>query len=204
MQNCVKEIWHNVHPDLWNHCPGETNPACLPSRGISIMELSVSQLWRAGPKWLILDTPTFFDSTPTLMPELCVSELKAGDKFSHTLLAVEKVSAIGELISWKDFSSFIGSLESLHMSCEQWTTSRQKEVSLTFVNNRYPSRNCYCQEALDQPYAKGASPPQGFWWPEKSIWSISRWQRITEMWWSTTECCYSNFCWLEDTPSLHS
>ena len=53
-QNRVREIWRNVHPDLWNHCPGKTSPADLPSRGLNVLELSVSQLWRVGPA---LDTP---------------------------------------------------------------------------------------------------------------------------------------------------
>ena len=29
-QNKVKQIWRNVHPNLWHHFPGITNPADLP------------------------------------------------------------------------------------------------------------------------------------------------------------------------------
>ena len=41
IENWVRDIQRNVHPDLWLHCPGKTNPADLPSRGLSKVELSV-------------------------------------------------------------------------------------------------------------------------------------------------------------------
>lgn len=36
VQNIVKEIRCRVHPDLWNHCPGVSNPADLPSRSLTM------------------------------------------------------------------------------------------------------------------------------------------------------------------------
>ena len=51
VQNRVAEIRRKVHPNHWYHCPGTNNPADLPSRGITMMELSVSQLWRSRPEW---------------------------------------------------------------------------------------------------------------------------------------------------------
>ena len=55
VQNRVNEVRQNVHPDLWNHCPEVSNTADLPSRGVSIVELSTSLLWRTGPDWLNTD-----------------------------------------------------------------------------------------------------------------------------------------------------
>ena len=52
VNNRVKEIRKRVHPNHWCHCPGSSNPADLPSRGLTPLELSVSQLWRRGPDWL--------------------------------------------------------------------------------------------------------------------------------------------------------
>ena len=52
VQNRVNEIRKNVHPNHWRHCPGISNPADLPSRGLPPLELSVNQLWRRGPEWL--------------------------------------------------------------------------------------------------------------------------------------------------------
>ena len=77
VQNRVKEIRGNVHPNLWHHCPGITNPADLPSRGLTLMELSVSQLWRNGPEWLGLDSSVQSDVKTLPMPELCSQELKS-------------------------------------------------------------------------------------------------------------------------------
>ena len=105
VQNRVREIRRNVHPDLWNHCPGRTNPADLPSRGLCMLELSVSQLWRTGPGWLSMDAPICSDVEPVCMPELCASELKAGSKLSHNLLAIERSNSVGEVISCEDFST---------------------------------------------------------------------------------------------------
>ena len=52
VQNRVVKIRRSVQPDQWYHCPGITNPADLPSRGLSIVELSSSLLWRTGPEFL--------------------------------------------------------------------------------------------------------------------------------------------------------
>ena len=43
VQNRVTEIRRKLRPDYWYHCPRKTNPADLPSRGISLLELSTSQ-----------------------------------------------------------------------------------------------------------------------------------------------------------------
>ena len=52
IQNRVEEIRRAVPPSCWAHCPGDTNPADLPSRGVSQSELLVSRLWHFGPDWL--------------------------------------------------------------------------------------------------------------------------------------------------------
>ena len=48
----VEEIRHLTAKDLWRHCPGELNPADLPSRGPSAKELSANNTWWNGPRFL--------------------------------------------------------------------------------------------------------------------------------------------------------
>ena len=66
VENTVNKICCNVHPSHWSHCPGKQNPADLPSRGHTALEVSVNQLWRQGPEWLCLswtpctDNPTIY------------------------------------------------------------------------------------------------------------------------------------------------
>ena len=45
VQNRVTEIRKLTSPDCWKCCPGKDNPADIPSRGFTPLELSVSTLW---------------------------------------------------------------------------------------------------------------------------------------------------------------
>ena len=49
LENGVREIRRDVNPKLWSHWPRKSNPTDLPSRGLTSLGLSVSQLWRHGP-----------------------------------------------------------------------------------------------------------------------------------------------------------
>lgn len=50
--NRIGEIRETSNPDQWHHCPGELNPADLPSRGLSARELQSSNLWWQGPTFI--------------------------------------------------------------------------------------------------------------------------------------------------------
>ena len=52
VQNRVDEIRSLVPVEAWRHCPGEENPADIPSRGMSPSRLAKTQRWLGGPEWL--------------------------------------------------------------------------------------------------------------------------------------------------------
>lgn len=51
--NRVTEVQQKVPPECWRHCPGQSNPADLPSRGASVRKLQ-EDFWQKGPDWLEL------------------------------------------------------------------------------------------------------------------------------------------------------
>ena len=105
VQNRVRKIRNKVPPKCWFHCLGLTNPADIPSRGLTMAELSVNLLWRTGPEWLETEAPLDPDTESLPMPEPCSLELKATCKKSHTLLAVEKQCTLRDVVQCYKFSS---------------------------------------------------------------------------------------------------
>jgi len=45
VQHRVEEIRELTTRDSWRHCPGEFNPAYIPSRGLSARELAENKIW---------------------------------------------------------------------------------------------------------------------------------------------------------------
>lgn len=90
VRNRVVEIRQRVPPDRWSHCSGDTNPADLPSRGLSLLELSVNTLWRCGPEWLptFLSRDSHMETETSTMPEECALEIRKTPP-AYTMLAVE-------------------------------------------------------------------------------------------------------------------
>ena len=105
VNNRVSEIRRRVHPDCWSHCPGALNPADLPSRGLTSLELSVSQLWRRGPEWMQTGSDPNSDSGVLAqgMPSECYAELKAIQQ--HNLVATESKGAIEAILDPTKFST---------------------------------------------------------------------------------------------------
>ena len=97
----MAEIRQKVSPGRWSHCSGETNPADLPSKGLSLLELSVSKLWHHGPEWLPAAISSRCEPEMFAMPDECASEMK---KTAHTLL-VANTRVCVEVIDCQQFGT---------------------------------------------------------------------------------------------------
>ena len=79
VQHRVSQIQKLLPTNCWKHCAGVENPADLPSRGMNPVELSLSNLWIHGPKWL--REPVGEDHVgEILMPVECAAEMRAKDR----------------------------------------------------------------------------------------------------------------------------
>ena len=94
-----------VPPNYWSHCSDETNPADLPSRGLTLLELSVSRLWRNGPEWLGTKLTSPEEINPANMPEECASEMKIKSQPAHNLLTPNSKLTTGEIMDCQDHST---------------------------------------------------------------------------------------------------
>ena len=96
MQNRVIEIRELVPASRWRHCPGAHNPADIPSRGVSPLELREKQdLWLYGPAGIApSEDSTALEETENLQE--CLIEMKARDreKLSFNLLSSNEPNAI--------------------------------------------------------------------------------------------------------------
>ena len=121
VQNRVIEIRGNTSPDCWNHCPGESNPADLPSRGLPLLELSVSPLWRHGPNWLATTGEPGDSPEPQTMPQECVAELRARDQpvQACTLLASDSTFDIHRVLACENYSTLAVTAAWGHDMCPQ-------------------------------------------------------------------------------------
>ena len=107
VNNRVRDIIRNyVLSECWNHCPGVSNPADLPSCGLMLLELSLSQLWRQGPPWLLIqDVMPDQEADESTMPAECVSEMKTSEEKTHNLLIASQAPTIARVIKCEDFST---------------------------------------------------------------------------------------------------
>ncbi|XP_068712813.1 uncharacterized protein [Montipora foliosa] len=109
VRNRVNEIRNLVPASRWQHCNGKDNPADIPSRGFSSVELSWCPLWKEGPKWLTCfteDTKSVFNSTH--IPEECFVEVRAEEKVkcqtSSLFLAATEPCGIAQIMRAEDIS----------------------------------------------------------------------------------------------------
>ena len=70
MENRVAEIKRET--DItFRYIPSDQNPADLPTRGLSVSEISEAKLWWHGPEWL--------KESEKLWPEWCLPQITPED-----------------------------------------------------------------------------------------------------------------------------
>ncbi len=108
VQNRVNEIRRLLPISCWSHCPGKENPADLPSRGVTPLELSGSTLWFHGPDWLC-HAGIDLGEDDGQIPEDCLLEMKCrSHKQGHSLLvaSTEPRLQLSAIIKCEQFSNF--------------------------------------------------------------------------------------------------
>ena len=103
-QNHMGEVKQLVPAEDWIHCLGKSNPADIPSRGMTTLELSGNLIWKDGPTWLKM--PIIVSPPPENIPDQCIAELKSTtqQELAHNLLVIEQ-STIGQIIDIGRFST---------------------------------------------------------------------------------------------------
>lgn len=89
VQNWANEIRRLTQVDCWSHCLGKENPADVPSRGLTPLELSVNMMWRHGLEWLN-------KGEDIEDHEDCVAEMKPTDL--GQIMSCEKFSTLSHLL----------------------------------------------------------------------------------------------------------
>ena len=111
VQNHVTEIRWTISPSCWSHCPGNSNLADLPSRGLSLQELSKSILWHRGPDWLPTAVSSQVGGTQSTeklsysIPEECPLELKNNGQTTHSLIVTEMQQSLDNVLCIKEYSN---------------------------------------------------------------------------------------------------
>ena len=88
VQNRVEEIRRLSQRDTWRHCPGDLNPADIPSRGLSAKELSTNTTWWNGAVFLHLPESEWPENRQTQFEdELALEEaVKNPPSVTHSLM----------------------------------------------------------------------------------------------------------------------
>ena len=104
VQHRVNEIRKLIPAECWDHCAGKSNPADIPSRGLTPLELVASKLWRKGPDWLQISFT--MSNLPDEIPELCTEEMKAScQRKELSLLVFSQNKGISSIIDCKCYST---------------------------------------------------------------------------------------------------
>ena len=108
IENRVKTIRSLVKGCHWFHCPVIDNPADIPSRSMTIEELSKNELRLNGSLWLAdapLDTLESYQPGDEAVPEECQRELECSSQNTHSLLVQADSGDVSKLIDCEGYST---------------------------------------------------------------------------------------------------
>ena len=89
VQHRVNEICVLTSKHSWRHCPGNLNPADLPSRGIAAKDLANNSTRWNGPEFLLHSETEWPEVTNANSNELVLQEaVKNSPKITHSLVSV--------------------------------------------------------------------------------------------------------------------
>ena len=104
VNNRVNSIRQLQPAGRWRHCPGKSNPADIPSRGMLPRELQQEERWLHGPDWLVKDSNPPRSGETQGIPEECLAERKR-PKTRVLLTASGEKRGLGSLLDASRFSS---------------------------------------------------------------------------------------------------
>lgn len=174
VNNRVSEIRCRVHPDLWSHCPGISNPADLPSRGLPSLELAVSQLWRRGPEWMQTGFEPSSESGVQGMPTECSAELKATQY--HNLLSTvskETIEAILDPAKYSTLSKLIGVTVQIIRAVKKFKELKRRQVNAPTnpsIEERVEAETLWAKSAQNQRDIKTLTKQFNLFQDEKGVW----------------------------------
>ena len=133
MQNQISEIRSLLPVESWRHIPGIENPADVPSRGATPLELLVNKLWHDGPELPLGHADNEEPSDAEILPE-CLKELRVSEKRSvHGLLVNGTAKpSIGNLVEFQNFSRFSRLINVLTYVLRFCSNLRRKTGTTTF------------------------------------------------------------------------
>ena len=145
VQNRVVEIRKLVTPCQWKHCPGEFNPADLPSRGIPPSELSKNDMWLNGPDWLLHKEPE--ENDPSQIPQECLTELTRKERQAVGGLLTAENSGIAQVMNIDEYSSLTHLLSVTAQVLKFIERLRRPQESITMVSLVSHAETLWIQES---------------------------------------------------------
>ena len=92
VQHRVEEIRELTTRDSWRHCPGEFNPADIPSHGLSARELAENKIWWNGAPFLYKQETEWPENKPTQLEDESVLQEAVKNNPSVTYSLVNTVA----------------------------------------------------------------------------------------------------------------